>query len=212
MPLDPLATLDDLNLRLKTPVAVAEDLEDAEHDELRARALLDDASAAVRGYTGQEFTAGTRTDELIRPRNGFVRLPQRPVTAVEAVTDKDGNPLLFEWIEGDDRVTVSSNVLDTFAWEPWRTGVVKVLVTYDFGYAEGEIPQDIIAVVCQMAARAYGTSPSATGLQSESIDGYSYSVGAAAAAGAIGMLAGETAVLDRYRTPQVSSALLGVRT
>lgn len=176
MALDPLATTDDLAGRL------GRELTDAETDQ--AELLLADASASVRAYTGQQFTQLEVTSR-IRVRGGVVRLPQRPVAAVASVADPDGNDLEFTWYAGD-RITLSS---------PWAATWVDV--TYTPGYEE--IPADIVAVVCQIAGRAFGRPADQTGLASETIGQYSYQVGGAAAAGAVGMLADERAVLDRYR-------------
>lgn len=185
----PLATVGDLEGRLGRTFDVAETA--------RATLLLQDASAAVRGYTGQQFTEATTTVR-VKPRKGLVRLPQRPVTAVTAVEDTNGNAVLHTW-RGDDTVSVSGNTPDTWAWEPWRNGLTSVDVTYTHGY--DEVPDDIIAVVCQIAGRAMGHAADTTGMQSETIGEYSYSVGAAAAAGGLGLLNDERAVLDRYRRP-----------
>jgi hypothetical protein len=70
-------------------------------------------------------------------------------------------------------------------------------VTYTAGY--DDVPADVVAVVVQIALRAFGVNAEQTGLQSESIAGYSYSVGSAAASGGLGMLQAEREVLDRYR-------------
>lgn len=198
MVLDPLAQVDDLDVRISGGIPAG--------DLARAEALLADVSAAVRAYTGQEFTAGTSTDQLVRPRNGIVRLPQRPVTAVGTVTDLNANTLFYTWLQ-DDRVEVSGNVPDSFAFEPWRNGITRVFVTYDHGYEE--IPGDIIAVVCQIAARALGRSPDEAGVTQESIAGYSYTIGTAAGSGPLGMLPDERAVLDRYTHPQIGSIRVG---
>lgn len=61
------------------------------------------------------------------------------------------------------------------------------------------VPAEVVAVVCQMAARVYGSPADQSGVQQESLGGYSYTVGSAAASGAAGLLAAEKAVLDRYR-------------
>lgn len=189
MSLDPLADVDDLEARLGRELSAEETA--------KAEQLLVDASASVRGYTGQQFTLVTNDEVRLRPRNGYVRLPQRPVNAVDSVEDIDDNEVLYVW-EGLDRVRVSPNVPDTFAWEPWGTGIPAVDVVYDHGYAE--IPDDIVAVVCSVVLRAMGTDPLSTGVQQESIAGYSYSVGSAAAAGGLGLLPGERETLDRYRS------------
>jgi hypothetical protein len=188
-----LATVSQLQARLSTDIA----------DVNRANQLLADASAAVRSYTGQQFTQATTTDRF-KVKRGKVKLPQRPVTAVTAVEDINGNTLLFEWL-GSDRVRVQPN-LDTFSFVPWQNGVEYVDVTYTHGYAT--VPDDIVMVVCQIAGRAYGTSADQSATSSESIGSYSYSTGGAAASGAAGMLAGERAILDRYRRMASSTSLV----
>lgn len=180
----PLATIDQLQARLSV------DISDVE----RAGVLLEDASATVRSYCGQDFTASTTTARLKVKRN-VVRLPQRPVTDVDEVADTNGNTLTHEWVAGD-RVKIQAN-LDDFSSVPWSSDISWVDVTYSHGYES--VPDDIIAVVCQIAGRAFGTSPEAAALSSESLGSYAYSTGGAAASGAVGMLAGERAVLDRYR-------------
>lgn len=185
-----LATIADVEARL------ARDLTGAE--ETRMARLLDDASAAVRGYTGQDFDVATETVRL-KARTGVLRLPQRPVTAVSAVEDPDDNAIDYDWW-GDDRVYVSSlSPLNWWELNGRRTPVLYLDVTYTHGYAT--VPDDIVAVVCQMAMRAYGVDPVDSGKTSESIANYSYSTGGAAAAGGVGMLNDERAVLDRYRRP-----------
>lgn len=186
--MDPLATLDDLQTRLGRSL----DGDDA----VRALAILDDASAAVRSYTGQTFTEATTTARF-QPRNGAIRLPQRPVTAVSAVENVNGDPVSFTWDHGVLVNLGGYGFLNSFEVEPFRNRRPYLDVTYTHGYEE--IPADIIAVVCQIAGRAYGRQLEDTGLQSESIAGYSYSLGVAAAAGGLGMLNDERAVLDRYR-------------
>jgi hypothetical protein len=189
----PLATLQQLQARLTTDIT----------DTYRASQLLDDASAAIRSYAGQDFTQATTVDRF-KVKRGKVKLSQRPVTAVSAVEDVNGNSVLFEWLHGDV-VKIQPN-LDSFSFVPWKEGVEYVDVTYTHGYAA--VPDDIVMVVCQVAGRAYGTSPDASALSSESIGSYSMSTGGAAASGAAGLLAGERAILDRYRRHVSSTSLV----
>lgn len=185
-----LATIADVEARL------ARDLTGA--DETRMGRLLIDASAAVRGYTGQLFDVVSETLRM-KARTGVLRLPQRPVTAVAAVEDPDDNAVSFEWW-GDDRVYVGGlTPLNQWEINGRRSPVTYLDVTYTHGYAA--VPADIVAVVCQMAMRAYGVDATDSGKTSESITNYSYSTGGAAAAGGVGMLSDERAVLDRYRRP-----------
>lgn len=178
-----LATTDQLEDRMGVSI-----------DQTRALAVLADASAAVVAYSGQTFHRATTTVTVRVPPSRVVRLGQRPVHSVDTVTDLNDNPLLFEF-DGVDRVTVARN-LDTFACEPWPTAVRAVKVTYDHGY--DTIPGDVVAVVCQVAGRAYGVTPQDSGFADERLGDYSSGVRAAAASGALGLLLPERAVLDRY--------------
>ncbi len=188
-----LATLEQLEERMASEVS----------DRPRAVQLLRDASATVRSYTGQSISQQTTTDRL-KVKRSLVRLPQGPVTAVSAVVDTNGNTILFEWLHGN-KVRIQPN-LDTFSFVPWQGGLRYVDVTYTHGYAT--VPDDIVAVVCQIAGRAYGTSPEAAAVTSEGIGSYSFSTGGAAASGAAGMLAPERAILDRYRRSVASTSLV----
>lgn len=172
----PLATVADLEARLGRTFTAEETT--------RAGLLLDDVSATVRAYTGQQFTAATSTVRL-RARGGRIRLPQRPATAITTVKNTDGVTVAHTWHSGD---VVTLTDYPASGWFD---------VTYNHGYVL--IPADIIAVACQIAGRAFGTTADNAGYQSESIGTYSYTVGVAAAAGATGLLNDEKAVLDRYR-------------
>lgn len=187
MTLPALAISDDIEARLGRTIT------GSESD--RVAALIDDASASVRSYMRQEITQATSTQRL-RVRKGIVRLPQRPVTAVASVADINANPILFVW-EGFDTVRFFPN-LDSFEFVPWLNGISAVDVTYTHGYPADETPGDIVAVVCSVTMRALGRDPVDAGLTSESIQGYSYSVGSVGAAGPLGLLQSEKDILDGY--------------
>jgi hypothetical protein len=175
MSLDPLASVADLEARLGRSLTGT--------DADRAAALLVDASATVRNRTGQTFVAETSTVRL-RVRGTLLRLPQRPVTAVNTITAVDGDTVGFTWHAGD---TLTLSAIPAVGW---------VDVNYAHGY--DDVPDDIIGVVCNIAARAFGIPADEGGYQSETMGSYTYAVGAAAAAGAAGLLNDERAILDRY--------------
>lgn len=170
----------------------------------RVAALIADASASIRNYTRQEINEDTTTATL-RVRNGRIRLPQRPVTAVATVVNVNGDPVIYQW-DGSDSISSLSNVPDTWAWEPFRGGVLTLDVTYTHGY--NPIPDDIIAVGCSIVMRSLGREPVDAGIQSESIQGYSYTLGVIGAAGAVGLLDSEKDILESYRRVggQISTA------
>src|SRR5690606_28120610 len=72
----------------------------------RAAAVLDDVSAAIQSYTGQRFIRGVYHARS-RVRRGVVRLSQRPVHDVTAVTDRFGAPVEHSW-DGLDRVFIDT--------------------------------------------------------------------------------------------------------
>lgn len=182
-----LATTEQLAARLGRDITA---------DELaRVTALLEDASAAVRSYTGQHFTSEERTARL-RVTRGRVRLPQRPVTAVAAVADTNEVDVTFTWDAGDS-VDLTANPLNAWELEGRTSPLRYVDVTYTAGYTD--IPSDIVAVVCSIAGRSFGLDPQMGGITSESIGDASLSYGTIGAAGPLGLLPDERAVLDRYR-------------
>lgn len=160
----------------------------------RATALLDDVSAAIRAYTGQAFAQDVTTVRL-RARGYAVRLAQRAVNDVTAVVDVEGNAVEFTWHAGS-LIKLSSLPLD--GW---------VDVTYDHG--DDTVPDAIVAIACQIAGRALGTKADSAGITQETIGSYSYSIGAAAAAGAFGILESEKAILDLFAAPQLGIAVIG---
>lgn len=183
--MDALATVDDLEGRLGRVLTDAESV--------RAALLLDGASGAVRAYVGQDFTSAESTARL-PVRRRIVRLPQRPVAAVDTVVDVDGNEVSFTWL-GDDRVEVPANVPDTWAWVPYRHGLQVVDVTYTHGYEL--IPAAVVDLVCAKVSRVL-ESPSAN-VTAMALGDASQSFGTIGAAGIAGFFPDEKTLLDLYR-------------
>lgn len=189
--MDPLATIEDLEARLGRQFTG--------FDHTRAQAILTDASAAIRGFTGQKISRATSTVRLTPPAYtmwGYdrgVSLPQWPVVSVDTVTDEFGNSVGVTWVYGDF-VAVTG----------------PVVVTYTHGW--DPVPDDIIASVCQIAGRAFGMQSDTSGVTSETLGGYSYAIGAAAAAGPLGMLNDERTILKKYRRPTRPISMTGLRT
>lgn len=157
----------------------------------RATRALEDASAFIRGYTGQQIVEVTEDEvELVGNWTNELQLPQLPVTNVEDVTVRYGGSETFY-----DRTT-------GYTWERrgrlitgggyWGGSQGIVRLTYDHGYAE--VPAEIEAICLAIAARFY-RNPSA--FTSETIGRYSYTYGDAA--GAAGLSEFEASILRNYR-------------
>lgn len=196
-----LATLSDLEARLGRDLTHAETT--------RAEALLEDVSASVVLYTGQTFALTETTIRLKVGTSGVVRLPQRPVVAVDEVKDLNDNDVDFFW-DTRDRIEVRRQVFDSWSMEPYRFGLRYVDVTYEHGYED--TPPAIVGLICAIVLRTLGQDPTEGGTVSETIDNYSYRLSSASGAGAYGLLSDEKSTLDHYRRNAGGSAYLtGVR-
>ena len=139
------------------------------------------ASVRVRAYTGQQISAGTSTVTL---RGPVCRLPQRPVTAVTSVTDEDGVVLASTDYELAPGGTLSVD----------DTGLLTV--TYSHGFAV--IPDEVVEVVCTVAARlSVSNEALASGVQQEQSGSASQTFGWDAWKAQSSLTSEEKAVLDR---------------
>lgn len=149
------------------PLAAAADLDRFGYDSsVVTDAYLGRASARVRGYTRQTITEVVG-DQVTRTAFEPIRLPQRPVQQVTSVTFLDGDPIEeftlvgsllwlrdlaeFSRVFGDDQFDFPL-FLGRRHCDP-----VTVTVTYDHGYTE--VPDDLVEVVCAVAARMARTPP-----------------------------------------------------
>jgi hypothetical protein len=131
--LDPLATVDDLEARGFTV--------DASETSI-AGVYLGIASAAVREAAGTAITRVTSTITLEGARGQWLRLPGPPIVSVDSVSI-DGDPVT-DWLLRSERL--------------WRavgwTGCEPSEVEVTFTHGLPEAPEDIVDLVCRMAASA----------------------------------------------------------
>jgi len=117
----------------------------------KALTALEDASAFIRGYTGQVITQVT-DDTVALDGTGLatIILPQTPVAGVsEAKT--------LDWEDTEYEVTslrVSRfGILRRMDGYAWPVGMANVVITYDHGWET--VPPDIAAVCYDLAAENY---------------------------------------------------------
>lgn len=147
-----LATVADLAAHLQRDFDAA--------DAYTAGLALDAASALVRAYLRQDVTqVADDAIALTVPRDGLLRLPQRPVTSISSVTQST-NPVPYVQL-GTDAIGV----------DPLRYFGFLVTVVYSHGYAAGQIPGDVRGVVLDVAGRRMENP---RGLASENMGAYSY--------------------------------------
>jgi hypothetical protein len=162
-------------------------------DEARILRLIELVSAAVCRYTRQTFKYVADDVITIRPHDGRVRLPQRPIIAVTSVQvsgqiidpslytcNADGflrrveilgwNPMLGTGLMGwqTDPYNPTGAPLDEIGWPP-----IPLTVTYTHGIPVGEYIDDLALVVGEVvAAKWLGGERQANGVISEAIDTY----------------------------------------
>ncbi|MEU2180109.1 hypothetical protein [Streptomyces thermolilacinus] len=191
-----LASVDDLAARLGRPLTPEESA--------RVGALLADASALIRDYTRQEFTAVSGDSIVLRPVGVTLRLPQRPVTAVTSVSaiGPGGQTLgeLTGWVwDGRDKIDLSC-AAPSGTWPTSRRGhrPDTYRVVYDHGYAT--VPPGVVAAACTMVLRTL-LSPSMTpGMVAERIGAYNYQLqqGMGAVGATVVMTAADERALSRW--------------
>lgn len=197
--LAPLATVADLEDRVGTLTAAQRG---------RADALLRDASAKVRAYTKQTFDRVLNDVVVLRPVGAFLRLPQRPVTAVDQVVALGGTagdltlPVgSWQW-DGIDLIKLWPLSAATFVGSPaaWGEGCGPdtYRVTYDHGYAVS--PDDVVSACCSMVGRTLLSPTMVENLRTETIGSYSYGLGGDGAVGAsVRMTDADREELKHYR-------------
>lgn len=161
----------------------------------RLEALLLDASETVRAYCGQGFTLGERILKA-RMYQASLKLSQYPVLGVTSVKDNDNVDITYQF-DGIDTVSISRGLCLYIGSSP-----LVVNIKYQAGFSPEDMPRGLIAVVCQVAIRAFGMNAEKAGLQTEVISSYNYSMGAAGAAGPMGLLPAEANALKPFRGRQ----------
>ena len=170
-----LATIADVEARLGRSLTVAETT--------KANAYLADASALFIQRAVQKFEVSESTVRLF-PKDGIVRLVQRPVIDVIEVTDVDGNEIDYTF-DGHQSL--------------YDLGDFRgITVNYEHGSAT--IPADVIGVVAGMVARTLSISPdAAAGVQQQSVGPFSQSYANWAVGAQVMLSPADAKVADYYR-------------
>lgn len=177
-----LATIADVENRLGRVLTATE--------EAKATAWLEDASALFVNRSEQKFEVGESTVRLF-PKDGVVRLLQRPVISIISVTDINGAEVDYTW---DGRQTL---------FDLWTS--LPVVVEYEHGSAD--IPADVVAVVAGMVARTLSIAPdAAAGITKTSTGPFSQEFAAWAVGSQVMLSPAEQAIADSYRQKHFGTA------
>lgn len=142
MALDPLATVDDLEARGFTVEASEVDL---------ATTYLRTASRAVREAAGVPISRTTSTYTLEGARGQWLRLPGLPIVSVASVS--------IDGVAVTDWLLRSERLWRAVGWTGCEPSEVEVTQTHGLL----EVPEDIVDLVCRMAASGVVSVRSADG-------------------------------------------------
>jgi hypothetical protein len=177
-----LATIADVEARLGRELTTGE--------ESQATAWLEDASAIFVQRAVQKFEVGESTVRLF-PRDGVVRLVQRPVIEVIEVTDIDG-------VEIEYTFDGHQSLYELGSYSP-------VIVNYEHGSAD--IPADVVAVVAGMVVRTLQIpADAAAGIQQQAVGPFSQSYASWAVGRQVLMSPSDIEVANYYRERTFRSA------
>jgi hypothetical protein len=177
-----LATIADVEARLGRPLTTSE--------LSKATAWLEDASALFTQRAMQQFIPGESKVRLF-PKDGVVRLVQRPVIEVVSVKDLDG-------VEIDFTFDGHQSLYDLGAYSP-------VIVEYEHG--SEDVPADVVACVAGMVVRTLQIAPdAASGVTQQAVGPFSQSYAAWAVGGQVMLSPAEEKVASNYREKTFRSA------
>ena len=170
-----LATIANVQARLGRTLTAGETTQ--------ANAWLADASAMFVQRAVQKFEVSESRVRLF-PRDGIVRLVQRPIIEIVSVTDIDG-------VEIDYTYDGFQSIYELGTYSP-------VIVEYEHGSAT--IPDDVVAVVAGMVVRTLLIpDDAAAGIQQQSVGPFSQSYANWAVGRQVLMSPSDIEVADYYR-------------
>lgn len=177
-----LATIADVEARLGRSLTAGETSQ--------ATAWLGDASAMFVQRAVQKFEVSESTVRLF-PRDGIVRLVQRPVIEIVSVTDIDGAEIDYTY-DGHQ------SIYELGTYSP-------VIVNYEHG--SDTIPDDVVAVVAGMVVRTLLVpDDAAAGIQQQSVGPFSQSFATWAVGRQVLMSPSDIEVANYYRDKSFRSA------
>lgn len=121
-----------------------------------ALAVVDAACDTCRLFAEQDFNFATSTITLDGTGTDALLLPQLPVSAAGTVTV--AAEAITDYVLKDDG-TLIRKAADTTTAVVWPWGRQNVVVTYDHGYTDDELPRDVRMVALQYAARLIVQGP-----------------------------------------------------
>lgn len=206
--LTPLCGVDDIAVRLGRQLT--------DQENMRASALIGDATAQIVRYCRKDFQFYAN-DNLDIPGDGStIKLPYRPVISVSDVIAISGRPDIPDipvswWVfNGVDEISIAESTASGVinlpeAWYDYGAFPGTFNVTYSHGYTV--VPDEVI-MVCANAVIGVLLAPTmAAGVIGETVGAYSYRMERSGGGLAVALAAGDLAILNDYRDKNMSIKL-----
>lgn len=176
-----------------TPAELASHLQVPEVDTASATLAIEGATGAVQAACGGQRMLPV-ADDTVTLRGGArsVWLPQRPVTAVGAVTTISSGVVTAR-VLGTDYTVFGAELV----WAP-RYGVWPEFVTVTYSHGWTTIPAAVKGVCLSLAGRLYANPQ---GLRSETVGAVSWTVAGASSDVGPGLTEAELSALAAFRLP-----------
>lgn len=142
-------------------------------DEALYSFLISAVSAQVERMCNRSFASAEYTEVVDGNGQTDILLSNYPIislTSITLVNPFDDNGV--DW--GTDNVKIDYEAGTLYSPYGWPVGRFNISVTYTAGYAT--IPDDLKAVVCQMVLDAYSNTSKRTGITSERMGDYAYTI------------------------------------
>lgn len=146
----------------------------SENDSL-IESLIEEAQIVVETYIWRAIESGEITDILDGSGEQIINLPNFPVSTLTSIEYNSGTLSSPSWTSFDaDGYSLKGSTGQIRFTNPIPKGFSNIKVVYEAGYAEGEVPWDIILALKRIVSFYWNTRDSG-GISSESVDGSSVS-------------------------------------
>lgn len=210
MTLPPLAVQSDVEARLGRPLNTLE--------AARIDALLADGSAFIRQYCRKDFENHPGDVVNVKASGGVIKLPYRPVQAVNSVTAISGAPgipnINVFWYVFDqiDEITVADpgfsgiiNLPEYWYDIGWFSSTFQV--NYDHGFTT--VPDIAVSVLCTAVISVLTAPTMAAGVIGETVGNYSYRLQRTGGGISAALKDADLSALEDFRGGKYSTIQLG---
>ncbi len=210
MTLPPLANQSDVEARLGRSLTTQE--------ARRIDALLFDGSAFIRQYARKDFESHPGDVVDIKASGGVIKLPYRPVQAVNSVVAISGAPgipninVFWYVFDSIDEITVADpgysgiiNLPEYWYDIGWFSSTFRV--NYDHGFSV--VPEIAISILCTAVISVLTAPTMAAGVIGETVGNYSYRLQRTGGGISAALKDADLTALDDFRGGKYSTIQLG---